>query len=115
MISRALRDEGIERYFLVPIVDINRYAVWVAHVVSMVPPFKAVYTNNPLTRRLFQEAGFEVRAAPLFNIELYSGTEIRKRMLADQEWKHLVPPAVAKVIEEIKGVERIKDLMKGLH
>jgi len=115
MISRALRDEGIERYFLVPIVDINRYAVWVAHVVSMVPPFKAVYTNNPLTRRLFQEAGFEVRASPLFNIELYSGTEIRKRMLADQEWRHLVPPAVAKVIDEIKGVERIKDLMKGLH
>lgn len=115
MISRALKDEGIEHYFLVPIIDINRYAVWVAHVASLVPPFKAVYSNNPLTKRLFQEAGYEVRASPLFNVEIYSGTEIRKRMLAGQEWRDLVPKAVAEVIDEIGGEMRIRDLMKGLH
>ncbi len=114
MISRALKGEGIERYFLVPIIDINRYAVWVAHVASLVPPFKAVYSNNPLTKRLFQEAGYEVRASPLFNVEVYSGTEIRKRMLAGQEWRDLVPKAVAEVIDEIGGEVRIRDLMKGL-
>lgn len=114
MISRALKEEGVQNYFLVPIVDINRYAVWVAHVSSLVPPFKAIYSNNPLTKRLFSEAGYEVRASPLFNIELYSGTEIRNRMLAGKDWRHLVPKAVADVIDEVKGEERIKELMKGI-
>ena len=53
MISRALRHEGIDNCYLVPIVDINQYSLWVAHVESMVPPFDTVYSNNPLTRRLF--------------------------------------------------------------
>ena len=110
MISRTLKDEGMNEYFLVPIVDINRYAVWVSHVVSLVPPFEVVFTNNNLTRRLFSEAAYEVRDSPMFNRDIYSGTEIRRRMVAGEEWKDLVPPAVAKVIDDIDGVNRIKDL-----
>jgi nicotinamide-nucleotide adenylyltransferase len=109
MISRALKEEGMEEYFLVPIVDINRYAVWVSHVVSLVPPFEVVFTNNNLTRRLFSEASYQVRDSPMFNRELYSGTEIRRRMATGEDWKGLVPPAVAKVIGEIDGVGRIRD------
>lgn len=114
MISRALEKDGVKNFFLVPIVDINRYAVWVAHVASLVPPFKAVYSNNPLTKRLFSEAGYEVRASPLFNVELYSGTEIRRRILAGKEWRDLVPKAVSDVIDEIKGEERIRELMRSV-
>jgi len=110
MISRALKDEGFSDYFLVPIVDINRYAIWVSHVVSMVPPFSKVYTNNPLTRRLFEESGYEVSSSPIFNRSLYSGTEIRRRIATGGDWKHLVPSAVAEVIEEIDGANRLRDL-----
>jgi len=114
MIARALREGGVQNFYLVPIVDINRYAVWVSHVVSIVPPFDAVYSNNPLTRRLFREAGYEVRASPLYNRQIYSGTEIRRRILEDEEWESLVPPAVVRTIHEIDGVSRIKELMKDL-
>ena len=110
MISRALKEEGLDEYFLVPIVDINRYSVWVSHVVSLVPPFEVVFTNNNLTRRLFSEASYQVRDSPMFNREIYSGTEIRRRMASGQAWKDLVPPAVVKVIDEIDGVGRIKAL-----
>jgi nicotinamide-nucleotide adenylyltransferase len=114
MISRALKDEGMKEYFLVPIVDINRYAVWVSHVVSLVPPFEVVFTNNNLTRRLFSEAKYEVRDSPMFNRETYSGTEIRRRMSMGEEWRDLVPQAVAKVIDDIDGVNRIRDLTPDL-
>lgn len=110
MISRAFHDEGLDNFFLVPIVDINRYAVWVAHVASLVPPFQAVYTNNPLTRRLFEEGGYEVRAAPMFNRELFSGTEIRRRIVGDEEWEHLVPRGVAETIHEVRGDERLREI-----
>ena len=48
MISRALTDEGLHNFFLVPIVDINRYAVWVAHVSSLVPPSMPCTPITPL-------------------------------------------------------------------
>jgi nicotinamide-nucleotide adenylyltransferase len=112
MINRALHDEGLDNYFLVPMVDINRYAVWVAHVQSLVPPFQDVYTNNPLTRRLFEEAGYNVRSAPLFNREVYSGSEIRKRIISGKEWEHLVPKGVAETIIEVGGDQRLRDLTR---
>jgi nicotinamide-nucleotide adenylyltransferase len=112
MISRALHDEDLDNFFLVPIVDINRYAVWVAHVSSLVPPFDAVYSNNPLTRRLFEEAGYEVRHAPMFNREEYSGTEVRRRIVEGGRWEELVPKGVAETIDEVKGDERLQEIMK---
>ena len=113
MLANSLRDEGIESFSIVPIEDLNRYSVWVAHVVSMVPPFKRVYTNNPMTRRLFEESGFEVRRSPMYNRDVYSGTEIRRRMAQGQEWRSLVPKAVAEVIDSIDGVGRMVDITGG--
>lgn len=113
MIDRSLRAEGIDRYSIVPIEDLNRCSVWVAHVVSMVPPFKRVYTNNPLTKRLFNEAGFDVEDSPLYNRSEYSGTEIRRRMIHGEDWKELVPAPVADIIEDIDGVNRLRSIAHG--
>jgi nicotinamide-nucleotide adenylyltransferase len=112
MISRALHDVGLDNYFLVPIVDINRYAIWVSHVVSMVPPFRSVYSNNPLTRRLFEEAGYDVRHAPMFNRDEFSGSEVRRRIVDGRYWEGLVPKGVAETIREVRGDERLQEIMK---
>ena len=57
MIARTLKARGIEGHHIVGIEDIHRYAVWVAHVVSQTPNFDVVYAHNPLSVRLFSEAG----------------------------------------------------------
>lgn len=113
MISETMREEGVGNFCIVPVEDLNRYSVWVAHVVSMSPPFSAIYSNNPFTRRLFQEAGFDVKDSPLYNRAVYSGTEVRRRMLADEDWRSLVPNAVAEFIDTIDGVNRLKDIAGG--
>lgn len=110
MIAETLKAEGIKNFFIVPIEDLNRYSIWVSQVVSIAPPFVRVYSNNPLTKRLFFESGYEVRASPLFNRSEYSGTEVRNRMIEDKNWRSLVPDAVAKIVDEIDGVGRMKDL-----
>ncbi len=114
MINRALRAEGVSNYSIVPVEDLNRYSVWVSHVVSMVPPFGAVYSNNPMTRRLFEEAGYEVRDSPIYDRSLYSGTEVRRRMVAGEDWRQLVPEAVAEVIADIDGEGRLKAISGGM-
>lgn len=111
MIADTLREEGIKNFYIVPIEDLNRYSVWVSQVISLSPPFVRVYSNNPLTRRLFFESGFEVRTPPLFNRSEYSGTEVRRRMAADEDWRSLVPKAVVRLVEEMDGIGRMKDLL----
>jgi nicotinamide-nucleotide adenylyltransferase len=49
----------------------------------------------------------------LFNRKEYSGSEIRRRILNDESWEHLVPNAVVEVIKEISGIRRLKDLAKS--
>ena len=110
MAAAALDEEGVKDFFVVPIEDINEHGRWVAHVESLVPRFAAVATNNPLNRRLFQEEGYEVCTTPLYSRHRYSGTVIRKRMLSGKPWKALVPEAVARIIDEIDGVSRLRQL-----
>ncbi len=107
MMTRALEDLGVKHY-IIPIEDIQRNSVWVSHIITMTPPFKVVYSNNPLVIRLFEEAGIEVRQSPMYQREQYSGTEIRRRMLAGEGWESLVPSSTVDIIKEIGGLERLK-------
>lgn len=114
MLTKALAEEGfnLARIHLISIPDVNNNAIWVSHVVSLSPPFHVVFSGNPLVRRLFKEAGFETRKPPMIRRREYWGTGIRERMIKGKNWRVLVPKAVAGVIEEIKGIERLRDLSK---
>lgn len=112
MIRAALDEMKIKpsKYYLIPVPDSTMHSLWVSKVVAHCPPFDIVYSNEPLTRRLFKEAGKIVKSIPMFHREVYSATEIRKRILTDEDWRSLLPKSVVRVIEEINGVERLKEL-----
>ena len=90
--------------------DILTNAVWVSHVKMLTPTFGKVYSGNPLVLQLFKEEGYEVIKPPLFNRTELSGTEIRKRMIKNKDWKSLIPSSVVEIINQINGIERIKHL-----
>ena len=110
MISKTLEKENIHNCFLVPIEDLHRNSMWVAHTESIAPPFDVVFANNPLTHRLFEEKGYNVKTSPLYDREKYSGFGIRKKIINDEEWENLVPDKVAKIIKLIDGVKRLKTI-----
>jgi len=111
MISRALDELGVrKKVYIIPLEDIYRNSLWVAHVCSMVPSFDVVYTNNPLVYRLFKEAGFRVLKPAMVNRTEYHGTEIRRKMLEGEDWEKYLPKAVVEVIREIRGIERIREI-----
>jgi nicotinamide-nucleotide adenylyltransferase len=114
MIRKALQEEGIQlpRIWIIPVPDIHQHALWVSQIVGYSPKFDVVYANEPLTRRLFLEAGFRVESMPFIKRKVYLATEIRKRMLAGENWKELVPSSVAKFIEEIDGDAKLRQLNK---
>ena len=112
MMNQALAEKGIDpsRYYIIPMQDINFNAIWASHVKMLTPPFNIVYSGNPLVKQLFSEEGYEVRQPPLYDRLHLSGSEVRRRILNDENWQELVPNATVELIGEINGVERLKNL-----
>ena len=114
MIRLALNEAHFDpaRYYIIPVSDLDIHGIWVSHLCSYVPEFDVVYSNEPLTKRLFIESDFRVESIPFFRRKECSASEIRRRMLSGEDWQNLLPKSVIKFISEIKGVERLKDLTK---
>jgi nicotinamide-nucleotide adenylyltransferase len=111
MIRATLISEHVEssRYLLIPVTDINDNRLWVSHVVTLVPHFDVVFSNKPLVKILFSEAGYKVQPITFYQRELFSATDIRKKIIdGDERWKSLVPNEVVNFILAIKGDERLK-------
>lgn len=114
MIRKAIKEAGIElsKIWIIPVPDVHQHALWVSQIVGYSPKFDVVYANEPLTRRLFTEAGFKVEPMHFIKREVYLATKIRNRMKTEANWEELVPKSVANYIKEINGDVRIRDLNK---
>ncbi len=114
MVRQALREAGVanSNLWIVPVPDVHLHMLWVSAVEGYTPKFKAVFSNEPLTKRLFMEAGYEIRTIPLFERKVYNSTYVRERMVKDDSWKELVPKSVTDFILEIDGVDRLRDLAR---
>ena len=112
MIRLALDEVKIDpaKYYLIPVWDLRIHDLWVPHLVSQTPRFEIVFSNEPVTSRLFKEAGFRVEPIPFYDREIYSSTEIRERVVRGDSWEKLVPSSVAAYIKSIFGDERLKEL-----
>jgi len=115
MVRLALEEASVDvkRVWVVPVPDVHLHMLWVSALGGYTPKFDTVYTNEPLTRRLFTEAGYMVKGIKFFDRKTYSSTDIRSKMANGENWKNLVPKSVATFITEIDGVNRLKDLVKS--
>ena len=115
MVRKALEEAGIDYalVWVVPVPDVHLHMMWVSAVEGYVPKFDVVYSNEPLTRRLFIEAGYRVKSIRFHKRKVYSSTEVRERLLNGESWEKLVPKSVAEFIKEIDGVNRLRDLTKS--
>jgi nicotinamide-nucleotide adenylyltransferase len=112
MIRRAFEEAKVElsKVWIVPVPDVHLHMLWVSALEGYTPKFNLVYSNEPLTRRLFTEAGYIVKSIPYYNRNIYMSTIIREKMIKDENWTELVPKSVADFIKEIDGVNRLRDL-----
>jgi nicotinamide-nucleotide adenylyltransferase len=114
MIRQALQEARIDdaRLWIVPVPDVHLHMLWVSALEGYTPRFNVVYSNEPLTRRLFMEAGYNVESIGFFQRKLYTSTLVREKMLKGESWTKLVPESVAEFINEIDGVNRLRDLAR---
>ena len=114
MIRGALQEAEVDykRLWVVPVPDVHLHMLWVSALEGYTPHFDVVYSNEPLTRRLFMEAGYKVKSIKFFQRKVYTSTLVREKMLAGESWTTLVPKSVADFINEIDGVNRLRDLAR---
>jgi len=114
MIRHSLEeaDVDLDRVWIVPVPDMHLHMLWVSAVEGYTPKFNKLYSNEPLTCRLFIEAGYTVENISLFDRQTFASTFIREKMLKDENWTTLVPKSVADFINKIDGVNRLKDLSR---
>jgi nicotinamide-nucleotide adenylyltransferase len=113
MLLRALGEARVEGVRAFPIVDIDRHSEWVAYLEGLLPSFGRVYTNNPLTRLLFERAGYAVEELPWVDRGNFEGRRIRREMAEGGPWTEKVPPSVADLLREIGGADRLRLLASG--
>jgi len=98
------------RTYIVPVDNVPSNYEWPRHVLSYTPRIRAVFSNNEFVRALFSAYGLGVHETPL--LPGVSGTAVRRAIGEGLEWKHLVPEEVARFIEEIGGVNRVRLLWR---
>lgn len=114
MIHEALKEAKVDlsRCYVIPVANDGNNARWIAYLRSMAPPFDVLYSGNDFVKHLAtsQYPDIAIKSPRFAKKEEYNGTNIRRLMLSGRQWKQFVPPAVAKVIEQIGGIERMKVL-----
>jgi len=114
MIRGALKEANIKqsKIWIVPVPDVHLHMLWVSALEGYTPHFEIVFSNEPLTRRLFSEKKYKVKKIQFFDRKQYNSTFIRQKMLIDESWKKFVPKSVADYINKIDGINRLRDLAR---
>lgn len=118
MIKDSLNADSMidcKKTLIIPVPDTNIHSTWTHSVDMLVPKYDIVFTNNTFTGYLFVQRNIKVTEPKLQNRSDLSGTEIRRRMMKNLKWTHLVTEQTQNVIEEVGGVERLKKISGMSH
>ena len=109
-----------ERISIYPIPDLDDHARWVEMIDGIVPKFQTVFSNDPMTARLYSKRPVRVVPIPFLNRGDLSGTNVRNLLVAappsaatasaDHGWERLVPEGTRDFLIRSGARERLKDL-----
>ena len=120
LIKAALKEANIsaEKYSIIPIPNINNYAIWVNHVNTYVPPYSRLYTGSEIVRACYEnkysmlknnsDHGPEITQLKR-NLKICA-TEIRQKIINNEPWEKFVPKAVAKLLHSWEIPKRLKTI-----
>lgn len=61
-----------------------------------------VISQNNLVKQLVKDhTSMDIEEQELYDPEIYSGTEVRRRVKSDEEWRYLVPKCAKEKIEQL--------------
>jgi nicotinamide-nucleotide adenylyltransferase len=110
MISNTLKKNNVKNFKIIAIPDIHKPSNWVEHVTKINKDFDIVLTNNSYTKKLFEEKGYNVKKTMIYNRDILSGKNIRKKIINDENYQDLVPDIVYNYLNKINAIDRLKKI-----
>lgn len=110
MILSSIDHSMKKRISVYPIPDLDDHVRWIEMIEDTVPRFQIVFSNDPLTDRLYSKRSVQVVQIPFLNRDSLSGTNIRNLIAGDQKWGHLVPEGTRNFLIQNNAGDRLKDL-----
>ena len=114
MIKESLKEAEIpeKTYKVIPVHDINNIERWVEHLNKHVPPYNRVYTGSKLVEICYEKnPGPKIIKLNRTSLPI-SGSEIRKRLIKNENWENMVPKAVEALLKKWDIPERLKESSK---
>jgi nicotinamide-nucleotide adenylyltransferase len=96
LIRLMLESEKINhsKYWIIPAEDILDNTLWVHHIKRLIPKFNTFYGNNPFTKMLFEDAGFDVKETGIINRKQLEGTKIRQALIDGEDLSNSISKEV---------------------
>lgn len=117
IIDETLKSEGIDpsRYVIVPIRNIENYALWVDHMNLYVPPYDKIYTGSSIVKACYEGAQSKHKLVKIKRKRPVSASAIRKSMLkGGKDWEELVPKKTADLLIKMKLPRRLRHIQETM-
>ncbi|MBI5753625.1 nicotinamide-nucleotide adenylyltransferase [Candidatus Peregrinibacteria bacterium] len=114
LIDEALKEAEIpaEKYCIIPVRNVNNYALWVNHINCYVPPYTHLFTGSKIVKACYEGKYTEI--IQLKRVLKISATKVREAILKNKGWEKLVPPAVARLLKTWNAQTRLRDIKETM-
>ena len=110
MIKSSLDETIMQRVSLYNIPDVDDHSKWTESIDKIIPKYDIVFSNDDFTHRLYEENTKKIISVALKSREDLSGTNIRRLIQNDGNWKDLVPNGTKNILLKIDAKNRLRDL-----
>ncbi len=124
LIEEALREAKIpaEKYCIIPVRNVNNYALWVNHINIHIPPYERLYTGSKIVKACYEGKYYKPNCPSTIGPEIIqvkrefglSSTKIRQAIIKNKSLTKMLPPAVIshlKLWDIATRLKTIKDTM----
>lgn len=114
VIDESLKEAKIsaEKYCIIPIRNVNNYALWIHHINIYVPPYTRLYTGSKIVKECYlgKYCKNEPEIIRLKRVLGLSSTKVRTALLKGKGWEKMLPPTAAKLLKEWSVPSRLKTI-----
>ncbi len=109
IIDTAMQEMKIprENYSIIPIRDINHYALWPHHVQQYLPKISILASGSKLVQSLWKTAFPESEIITIVQNEKISGTQVRQKIIDNKKTDNVLLSSVLQKIEKFSLQERL--------
>lgn len=117
IIDETLKSEGLDpaRYTIIPVRNIDNYALWVDHLNLYVPPYDKIYTGSSIVKACYEGAQSHHKIVKIKLARPVSATKIRNSILAGtKDWETMVCKKTAELLKKLNFARRLRRIQETM-